>query len=321
MKRVHVLGVIVLAGLAVAAAADLAAQAVPGQGREGRGGRGGGRGGGGGGVEAIVKVADNLYAIPGAGGNTGVFVTANGVVLVDTKLANNGEALLAQVKSVTDKPVTHIINTHTHGDHVGSNAEFPATVEIVTHENTAANMKKMKNFAEQPTMHGLPDRTYASTLSLLSGNDAIDLYYFGPSHTSGDTLVVFRNARVMHAGDMFAQKGQPIIDTGNGGSGVAYGETIGKAASGIKGVERVIPGHVTGPNMIQTWQDFVNYGEFNRLMVEHARRSMKAGKSAEEALKEFTLPEKFKDYTPPAGGGRGGPAGNFSILYEQLKGN
>ena len=92
-------------------------------------------------VTAAEKVAANLYMIPGQGGNTAAFVTAGGVVLVDTKLANNGQAILDQVKAVTDKPITHIINTHTHGDHTGSNDFFPASVEIVTHENTATNMK------------------------------------------------------------------------------------------------------------------------------------------------------------------------------------
>src|SRR6266852_6477262 len=74
----------------------------------------------------IKKVRDNLSVIPGAGGNTSVFVTQAGVVLVDTKLPNNGEAILNQVRRVTDKPVTMIINTHSHTDHIGSNEYFPA---------------------------------------------------------------------------------------------------------------------------------------------------------------------------------------------------
>ena len=73
----------------------------------------------------IEKMADGLYRIPGQGGATAVYLAGNGVVLVDTKLANNGQGILDQVKSVTDKPVTMIINTHTHGDHVGSNMFFP----------------------------------------------------------------------------------------------------------------------------------------------------------------------------------------------------
>ena len=262
----------------------------------------------------IEKVADNLYMIPGAGGNTAVFVTATGVVLVDTKNPNNGQGILDQVKTVTDKPVTHILNTHTHGDHTGSNMFFPATVEIVTHENTSVNMAKgtNPNFNDPANKHGLPDRTFKDRLTVLSGNDSIDLYYFGPGHTNGDALIVFRNARVMHSGDLFANKAQPLIDRNNGGSGVGYGDTIAKAAGAIKNVERVIPGHST----LMTWQDFVDFGEVNRLMVEHARASMKAGKTAEQAMMEFKLPEKFAGFT--IGPGRGGAAGNFGVIYEEL---
>ena len=122
-----------------------------------------------------MKVSDRLYMIPGAGGNTAVFVRDNGVVLVDTKNPNNGQGILDQVRTVTDKAVTHIINTHTHGDHNGSNVFFPATVEIVTHANTQANMMKMPAFEAAENRHGLPDRTFTEQMTLLSGNDTIDL--------------------------------------------------------------------------------------------------------------------------------------------------
>jgi glyoxylase-like metal-dependent hydrolase (beta-lactamase superfamily II) len=321
MKRACVLGVIVMSGALAAAAAQLGAQApaVPG-GAPGQGGAGRGAPGGRGPaapLSPIEKVANNLYMIQQQGGNTAVYVAANGVVLVDTKNPNNGQGILEQVKTVTDKPVTHIINTHTHADHAGSNAEFPATVEIVTQENTAANMAKMKNFAEPTTKHGLPDRTYKDKLTLLSGNDAIDLYYFGPAHTNGDTFVVFRNLRVMHTGDAFATKGIPLIDTGNGGSGVQYPETFAKAAAGIKGVDRIIPGHITGPSAIQTWQDFLDYGEFNRLFLNAAREGMKAGKGAQQIASELVLPDKFKGYSLT--GFRGGADANINTILEELK--
>src|SRR5262245_39476408 len=131
MKRTLVLGLILLTGSMSAAILGAQQAAAPvGQAR-------------GGGpqvppVRALATVAGNVYMVPGQGGNTGVFLTANSVVLVDTKLANNGQAILDQVRAVSDKPITHIINTHTHGDHTGSNQFFPASVEIVVHENTAA---------------------------------------------------------------------------------------------------------------------------------------------------------------------------------------
>src|SRR2546425_11172995 len=104
----------------------------------------------------IKKVRDNLYVISGGGGNTTVFVTQAGVVLVDTKLPNNGEAILNQVRRVTDKPVSTIVNTHSHPDHIGSNDYFPASVDVVTHENTrkwmAANLRVASNQAAMPDM-------------------------------------------------------------------------------------------------------------------------------------------------------------------------
>lgn len=261
----------------------------------------------------IEKMADGLYRIPGQGGATAVYLAGNGVVLVDTKLANNGQGILDQVRTVTDKPVTMIINTHTHGDHTGSNMFFPASVEIVTHENTKANMEKMPVYQDAANKSGMPDRTFKDRLTLLGGNDAIDLYYFGPAHTNGDTFVVFRNRRVLHAGDVFANTAQPLIDVNNGGSGLAYGETIGKAAAAIKNIDTVITGHTD----VKTWQDFVDYGEFNRLFLAHARASLKAGRTPEQAMATLQLPDKFKGYTLT--GGRGGPGGNFNVMYQELQ--
>jgi len=130
MRRMQVLAVI--AGVGLAAMTVAAAQQPAAKGPN---------------VAQIEKVKDNLFMITGGGGNTAAYVTANGVVLVDTKLANWGQAILDKVRTVSDKPITHIINTHTHGDHVGSNEFFAPSVEIVAQANTGANMAKMKNFA------------------------------------------------------------------------------------------------------------------------------------------------------------------------------
>ena len=95
-------------------------------------------------VVEVEKLKDNLYMMRGGGGNSAVLITANGVIVVDTKNPGWGQPLLDKIRSVTDKPVMTIINTHTHGDHVSGNVEFPANVEVVTHVNTAANMKAMR---------------------------------------------------------------------------------------------------------------------------------------------------------------------------------
>lgn len=258
----------------------------------------------------IDNVAPNLYRVTGQGGNTAVFIRNDGVLLVDTKLANNGQGILDQVRTVTDKPITHILNTHTHGDHTGSNMFFPANVEVVTHANTAANMQRMQEFQGEGRV-GLPDRTFDERLTLFSGAEAVDLYYFGAGHTNGDAFIVFRDARVMHSGDIFATKGLPFLDVNNGGSGVAIGDTLTKAANGIRNVDRIITGHTD----TLAWQDLVDYAEFNRLFLEHARASRAAGKTAEQAAAELQLPAKFSSYNLT---GRGGPATNITVIYNEL---
>ena len=317
MRRTIVLGVIVLCGVITTAMLGAQQGAAPaGQGREG-GAAGRAGGGGGAPVQAIEKVKDNLYLIQGQGGNTAVYVAQNGVVIVDTKNPNNGQAILDQIKTVTDKPITHIINTHTHGDHTGSNQFFPASVEIVVQENTKGYMEKMPVYQEEANKNGLPDRTFKDKLSVLRGKDTIDLYYFGAAHTGGDAFVVFRDARVMHTGDAFANKGFPLIDRNNGGSGVAYPDTIQKVTKGVKNVDTIINGHSP---MTMKWQDLVEWGEFNRYFLTYTQQSLKAGKSAEEAMKEFKVPDgKFQGYNVTPGRGRGGPAGNVGIIYEELK--
>src|ERR671935_1616408 len=179
---------------------------------------------------AIKSVRDNLYVIPGAGGNTTVFVTQGGVVLVDTKLPNNGEPILNQVRSVTGKPVSTIINTHSHPDHIGSNDYFPASVEVVTHENTRKWMAANPRVASNPA--AMPDRTFTDRMTLGSGDDRIELYYFGAGHTNGDAFIVFPARRAMAAGDMFAWKMSPLIDSMAGGSMFALAATLEKGVDG-----------------------------------------------------------------------------------------
>src|SRR5262249_23139457 len=175
----------------------------------------------------LEKVKDSLFIVTGGrgpgeqasiSGNTTVFITATGVVLVDAKYPGYGKAILDQVKSVTEKPVTLIINTHTHQDHTGSNTEFPRTVDVVAHENTKTNMARMDQFKGDKALF-LPKKTFKDKMSLLSGNDRIDLYYFGAGHTNGDAVIVFPALRTAVMGDLFARKWAPLIDANNGGGG------------------------------------------------------------------------------------------------------
>jgi cyclase len=252
----------------------------------------------------IEKVKDNLYIITGSGvanrdafsgGNTAVFVTATGVVVVDTKLAGWGQEILNRIKTVTDKPVTMIINTHTHGDHTGSNEFFGTTVETVAQENTKANMSKMDAFKGDKSKF-LPKRTFQERLSLLGGKDAIELYYFGKGHTDGDAFVLFPALRVIHVADMFAWKDLPFIDTANGGSVVEHPKTLAKAYAALnQQFDSVITGHTP----LMAPKDLVEYADFNRDFVAWAESQMKAGKSADEAAAAYKTPARYRGYETP----------------------
>ena len=270
MSRKRLLPAIVVVGLAVAgAAAQQQRPRIPPTG-------------------TIKKVRDNLYVIPGAGGNTSVFVTQAGVVLVDTKLPNNGEAILNQVRRVTDKPVTMIINTHSHPDHIGSNEYFQASVDVLTHENTRKQMAANPRVASNQA--AMPDRTFTDRMSLGSGDDRIELYYFGAGHTNGDAFIVFPARRAMAAGDIFAWKMAPLIDPMAGGSVLALPDTLEKAANGIPNVETVIEGH----GDVNTWEGFRDYIQFNRALVDAAKAGI-GQKTAEEIAAE--LKPKFPVFT------------------------
>ena len=251
-------------------------------------------------VVTVEKVKDNLFVMRGGGGNSAVFITATGVVVVDTKNPGWGQPLLDMIKTVTDKPVTMIINTHTHGDHVSGNVEFPVNVDIVTHETTKSNMEAMRpvtglqsgpqpNIFKENNGKGLPKRTFKDTMTIGKGAEQIDLHYFGRAHTGGDAYVVFPALRVMHVGDTFPNKALPIMDANNGGSGVDYAGTLTKAA-GVKGVDTIINGHMPTQT---TPAELTEYAAFVREFVTAVQTAKKEGKTPEDVAKSWSTPAKF----------------------------
>lgn len=253
----------------------------------------------------VEKVKDNLFVLRGGGGNTAVFITATGVTLVDTKNPGWGQPLLDKVKTLTDKPVTRVINTHSHYDHTSGNVAMPATVEIVGHAMTSKNLaagNPVTGLGATPNVFkdnpgkGLITKTFTDKLTIGSGADQINLYYFGPAHTGGDAFVEFAALKVMHVGDTFPNKGMPIMDKSNGGSGVEYANTISKAVAGVPNVDTLINGHTPAQT---TPADMKEFAEFVREFVTTIQAAKKAGKTSDEAAAAWSTPAKYKGYAPP----------------------
>ena len=252
------------------------------------------------------KLKDNLYVMKGGGGNSAVFITADGVTVVDTKLPGWGQPLLDKIKTVTTKPVTRIINTHTHFDHVSGNVEFPATVEVIAHENTKTYMDQANpvyglqtgpqtNLFKQNGGRGMPTRTFKDKMTIGRGADQIDLYYFGRAHTGGDAYVVFPSLRVMHVGDTMPTRDMPIMDKNNGGTAVGYSATVAKAAT-VSGVDTIINGHNATTT---TPADLKLYSEFIADFVRFAQDAKKSGKTVDEVANSWKVPAKYTGYANP----------------------
>jgi cyclase len=275
-------------------------------------------------VVEVQKLKDNLFMLTGGGGNTAVFIQTAGVTVVDTKNPGWGQPILDRIKELTPKPVTTIINTHTHGDHVSGNVEFPATVDVIVQENTKANMERMASppgvgsATPQPNIfaanngRGMPKRTFKDRMTLNRGADRIDLYYFGRGHTNGDTMIVFPALRVMHMGDLFPGKQIPIMDANNGGSGVEYARTLTKVFNGVKNVDTIITGHST----TMAPADLKEFAAFIAEFVDAVRAGMKAGQSVDQLVESWKIPAKYKGYADPQAARM---RSNIELIMKELK--
>src|SRR5215472_6661964 len=196
-------------------------------------------------MNKLNKLTDDLYEIEGDGGNVAVYITNEGVILVDDKFEYDYNDIVEKVKSVTSQPIRYVLNTHHHGDHTGSNAKFPANTEIIAHANARKNMIDGK----QP---GPPRIVFTQEQDVFLGGKEVRARYFGRGHTNGDVMIYFPALKVLHTGDLMAGS-SPLIDYGGGGSLVEWPATLDEALK--LDFDTVIPGH--GP--ISKKADIVTY--------------------------------------------------------------
>jgi glyoxylase-like metal-dependent hydrolase (beta-lactamase superfamily II) len=249
----------------------------------------------------VTKVADDLHIIVGSGGNVGVYTTDEGVILIDDKFDQNVPAILEKVKSITDKPIRYVLNTHLHGDHTGGNARMLAAgAEIVAHENARAIMEERK-------MPGLPRLTYSQRFAVNLGGKRVEARHYGRAHTRSDAIMYFPARKVIHTGDMFVT-GSPFIDYSSGGSGIEWTRTLDAALA--LDFETVIPGH--GPVLKR--EDLLKWKQSFELIKEQARQLKAQGKTREEVAKTINI-DGFPGW---AGGGPRFWERSFPGLWDEL---
>ena len=202
---------------------------------------------------ATTQVRENIYLIRSDGsGNVTVLVGEDSVLLIDDKFAMDHDGIMAQLRTITDKPVRYVVNTHMHPDHTGGNpAMLALDADIIAHANARYIM------AERQT-EGLPTITIDDHLRIYFGGQPIDLYYFGRGHTDGDIVIHLPEERIIVMGDLFAMWGphRHLIDYGGGGSVREWSRTLERALR--LDFDTVIPGH-SGVTDRATMEDFLTF--------------------------------------------------------------
>jgi cyclase len=205
----------------------------------------------------INKVKENLYEIEGDGGNVAVYVTGNGVILVDDKFERDHDAIMGIVRRLTAQPVKYILSTHYHADHSGGNAKmYDSGIEIISTRKSRENILEKKQSNAPPGV--LPARiVFTDETSVFLGGKEVRAHFYGRGHTNGDAMVYFPLPKVLHTGDLMAGT-SPLIDYSGGGSVVEWSKTLDNAMQALD-FDTVIPGHgpVTNKAGLQTYRDNV----------------------------------------------------------------
>ena len=202
------------------------------------------------------KIKDDLYEIEGDGGNVTVYITNEGVILVDDKYDQDHEAIVSEVKNITNQPVKYILSTHHHADHSGGNAKFLPNTQIISTTNAHKNIVEHKQGNAPPGMMA-GQVSFTTEASVYLGGKEVQARYFGRGHTNGDAMIYFPLDRTLSTGDMMAGN-TPLIDYPGGGSLKSWPDTM-NAAIKEWDFDTVIPGHgpVTNKAGLQAYSDNV----------------------------------------------------------------
>jgi len=230
----------------------------------------------------LNKIADDLFEIEGDGGNVAVYLTNEGAIVIDDKFERDYADIMAKVKSVTDKPVKYVLNTHQHGDHTGGNAKMlDASAEIIAQKNARANMVEGK-------MPGVPRISFSDETEVFLGGKEVRAHYFGRGHTNGDAVIFFPGARTIHTGDLYTvgQSSAPVtvapfIDYSASGSAVDWTRTLDGILNSGWDFDTVIPGH--GPIMHKA--DLAKYRADFGKMQTRVSTMVRGGSSKDDVSK------------------------------------
>ena len=244
-----------------------------------------------------TKVAGNVYMLEGAGGNIGVSVGDDGLLIVDDQFAPLADKIRAALRGIADKKLKFILNTHWHGDHTGGNVVFGPEATIIAHDNVRKRLATEQkstvfNTTTPPSpKEALPVITFDQSLSVHFNGEDIRAIHFPHGHTDGDSVIFFPVSNVVHLGDDFFAGRFPFVDLESGGSVEGLVKNIGELVNKIPADAKLIPGH--GP--LSTLDDLKSYHRMLQQTTEIVRQKIAAGKTLDQ-IKSEGLPEEWKPW-------------------------
>jgi glyoxylase-like metal-dependent hydrolase (beta-lactamase superfamily II) len=232
-----------------------------------------------------TQVSGHVYMLEGAGGNIGVSVGPDGILIVDDQFAPLADKISAALQQLNPGKLRFVLNTHHHGDHTGGNEAFGRKeATIVAHSNVRTRLDADPKIADV----ALPVITFDHSASVHFNGEEIKLLHVGTGHTDGDSIIFFTKANVVHMGDQYVSQGWPYVDFGSGGNVDGYIATQQAVLAQVKPDTKIIPGH--GP--LSTVDDLKAYNAMIVDTVALVRKGMAEGKTLEQ-LKAAGLPEKW----------------------------
>ncbi|MCO4799169.1 MAG: MBL fold metallo-hydrolase [Colwelliaceae bacterium] len=232
------------------------------------------------------KAAGDVYMLTGAGGNIGVLATDKGLLLVDDQFQPLAEKIESAMSVIKNNELKYVVNTHYHGDHTGSNSYFSHKAPIFAHENVRTRLSDKTEY----DVNTLPVVTYKDGLTIHLDNEEIKLTHLPSGHTDGDTIVYFKEANVLHTGDLFFEIGFPYIDLNSGGSVKGYLANVNYMVNNTPADAAVIPGHgkLTDINSLKAFARMIDYS------IKLVEKALSEGKKEVDILKTG-IGEKYKD--------------------------
>lgn len=245
----------------------------------------------------VTKVAGNVHMLEGAGGNIGVSVGGDGILIVDDQFAPLADKIKAALKGLGEGKLKFVLNTHWHGDHTGGNAVFGREAPVIAHENvrkrlsTEQKSELFKRTTPASPKEALPVITFGQSLAVHFNGEEIRVIHFPRGHTDGDSVIFFTGSNVVHMGDDFFAARFPFVDLESGGKVEGLIKNIGDILAKLPADVKIIPGH--GP--ISTVDDLKLY---HRMLVETTdtvRKKIAAGRTLDQ-IKAEGLPEEWKGW-------------------------